>query len=303
MAEFKDGNIVLFGREYEDYVSINNEDLLLSYLNPEKPFNKGASSNVFLLTDPEGEYEDRVIKICKSPFNRYSKERRLLRFSREIRAFTEVQRRRINGIIGFYGSGVIRISGHDFRYLVLEKADGDLASFMEENEFDFTMNQRMNFCVNILNSIQNLHEAGIYHRDIKHDNILVIDGEMKIGDLGLVQFQDKDASMDKDNEKIGPAGWLSPEATNKMLTYNKNIGNIYDCTITHKSDIFQLGKLFWYIFQGNIPTGQITPDDMRFNDVDLYNVIFSMVQYNQVRRPTIPEIHQGLEPIMARLFV
>lgn len=303
MAEFRDGNIILSGQEYDDYVSINNEDLLLSYLNPKNPFNKGASSNVFLLTDPEGEYEDRVIKICKSPFSRYSKDRRLLRFSREIRAFSEVQRRHINGIIGFYGTGVIRISGFEFKYVILEKADGDLASFMEENDFDFTLNQRLNFCINILKSIQNLHKAGIYHRDIKHDNILVVDEEMKIGDLGLVQFRDKDASMDKDNEKIGPAGWLSPEATNKMLTYGKRMSTTYDCTITDKSDIFQLGKLFWYIFQGNLPTGQIIPTDMKFNDQDIYNVIFSMIQYDQARRPTIQEIRQNFEPIMARLFV
>lgn len=303
MAYFKDGNISLAGQEYEDYISINNEDLLLSYLDPKNPFNKGASSNIFLLTDPEGEYEDRVIKICKSPFYRYSKDRRLLRFSREIRAFGEVQRKNINGIIGFHGSGTLRISGFDFKYIILEKADGDLASFMENNEFDFTINQRLNFCINILTCIQNLHNARIYHRDIKHDNILVIDGEMKIGDLGLVQFQDKDASMDRDNEKIGPAGWLSPEATNKMLTHKKNMGNIYDCTITNKSDIFQLGKLFWYIFQGNIPTGQIIPADMKFNDGDIYNIIFSMIQYDQLRRPTIPELHHNFEPIMTRLFV
>lgn len=303
MTAFKDGNIIIGSKKNQRYISINNEDFLLSYLNPDRPFNKGASSNVFILSDPEGEYEDRVIKICKSPVIKKFTDRRLLRFQREIRAFEEVKKRRINGVITYDRSGLTTIDDYQFRYIILEKADGDLASFLENQRFDFTSAQKLNFCVNIINCLRNLHNVGIYHRDIKHDNILVVANELKIGDLGLVTFQDRDYSMDLDNEKIGPAGWLAPEATNKMLTFNKRIGAVYDCDINSKSDVFQLGKLFWYIFQGNLPTGQILPADKRFDDDDVYDVIFSMVQYSKERRPTLDEVARALEPIRRRLFV
>jgi len=303
MIEYVYGNIKLSNDEYENYITLDGEEFLLSYLNPGKPYNKGASSNLFILIDPNGDTEDRVIKICKTPYHKYSKDRSILRFKREERAFRTVEREGADGVIGFYSSGVINLAGIDFLYLILEKADNDLASYMEENKFAFTSNQKLNFCIRLLASFKRLHELGIYHRDIKHDNILVVGGELKIGDLGLITFQDRDYGMDRDNEKIGPAGWLCPEATNKMLTYRKNIGNVYDCVIDHQSDIFQLGKLFWYIFQGNIPTGQVQSGDRRFAEQDIYEVVFSMIQYDKIRRPTIDQINVQMAPIAARLFV
>lgn len=292
--------IKLSNDPYENFITLEGEEFLLSYLDPLKKTTKGASSNIFILSDPTGETEDRVIKICKGV--RGSRDKRVPRFMREIRAFKLVKRTGLTGVIEFFGSGYVEIEGNFYPYIVLEKAEGDLASFMEENEFAFTANQKLTFCANILNNIKKLHEIGIYHRDIKHDNILSVDGEFKIGDLGLVTFQDRDFSMDNVNEKIGPVGWLSPEATNKMLTFNKRIGQTYDCDINQQSDIFQLGKLFWYIFQGNLPTGQILNVDTKFNDPDIYNIIFSMIQYEKARRPNVDQIAAQFKPIRERLL-
>jgi len=303
MIRFRDGNIVLSEDLYDNFVPINNEEYLLSYLNPNQPFNKGANSNVFIVSDPEGESEDIIIKICKAPYYPRSKDKRIKRFQREVRAFKIAKQNKITGVIEYYNSGTIHIDGFDFLYILMEKASDDLASYLEKQKFDFTLNQKVSFCINLINSFRKLHEVGIYHRDIKHDNILVVNDELKIGDLGLVSFQDEDYGMDRDNEKIGPAGWLSPEATNKMLTYRKRIGNTYDCIINHQSDVFQIGKLFWYIFQGNLPTGQIIQADKRFEEDDIFNIIFAMVQYDKARRPTISEISNLIEPIRKRLFV
>lgn len=121
--------------------------------------------------------------------------------------------------------------------------------------------------------------------------------------MGLVDFQDVDANLDFENEKIGPFGWLSPEATNKMLTKGKNIKNVYECEINSMSDIFQLGKLFWYIFQGNLPLGQITFADSRFGDQDIFDVIFLMLKHNQAERPDVKRLNELLAPIKLRLVV
>ena len=154
-----------------------------------------------------------------------------------------------------------------------------------------------------MSGVNQLHNIGIYHRDIKHDNILLVNNQFKIGDLGLVQFQDRDSDIDVDNEKIGPIGWLSPEATNKMLTKNKRVGNVYDCAIDGKSDIFQLGKLFWYIFQANLPLGQLQQADHNFNDNDIFNVISLMLQHQKQRRPDVATINTLLQPIIQRLGI
>lgn len=293
---FQGENIILSYDEEENFIQIQNEDFVLRKLRDDFETSKGASSNIFILHDTNDEVEDRVIKICKSPISQ-GINKRIKRFKREIRAFKTASGKHLSKVIQYYLSGEVEILDETFLFIILEKAEEDLASYMVRNKFRFNPNQKFNFCINILNAIKQLHEAGIYHRDIKHDNILVVKGEFKIGDLGLVTFQDRDFSIDKVNEKIGPFGWLSPEATNKMLTKNKRIDYSYDCEIDRGSDIFQLGKLFWYVFQGNLPIGQILIEDYEIDEDDLFQVIFSMLQYKKSRRPTIANLEAMLVPL------
>jgi serine/threonine protein kinase len=294
--KFQGENIILSYNEEENFIQIQNEDFVLRKLRDDFETSKGASSNIFILHDTNDEVEDRVIKICKSPISQ-GINKRIKRFKREIRAFKISSGKHLSKVIQSYLSGEVEILDETFLFIILEKAEEDLASYLVRNKFRFNTNQKFNFCINILNAIKQLHEAGIYHRDIKHDNILVVKGEFKIGDLGLVTFQDRDFSIDKVNEKIGPFGWLSPEATNKMLTKNKRIDYSYDCEIDRGSDIFQLGKLFWYVFQGNLPIGQILLDDYEIDEDDLFQVIFSMLQYKKSRRPTIANLEAMLVPL------
>lgn len=300
---FERGNILLSGDTEENFIQIDNEDFLLLPLNDDFETSKGASSNVFILNDPTEENVDRVIKICKFPIsqgrNKYTR-----RFDREIKAFKKAKRGGLRNVIQFIKDGTLEIDGEIFLYFVMEKADEDLASFLERNGFAFTTNQKLNFCVNILNGIKQLHSVGIYHRDIKHDNILLVGNEFKIGDLGLVRFREEDFSAsDRLNEKVGPIGWLSPEATNKLLTEGKDMVFSYDCDIDAGSDIFQLGKLFWYVFQGNLPIGQILLDDMEIDEDDIYPVIFHMLQYKKSRRPNIAALEALLEPLKIKYGV
>lgn len=295
-------NIILSSNEDENYIQIENEDFLLRKLKEDFEFSKGANSNIFILHDPNDEVEDRVIKICKSPIS-LGTNRRITRFKREIRAFRLAKKNTLSKVIEFHKSGEVEILDEIYLFIILEKADEDLASYMERNKFRGHTNQKFNFCINILSAVKQLHAIGVYHRDIKHDNILVINGEFKIGDLGLVSFQDRDFSMDKVNEKIGPYGWLSPEATNKMLTKNKRINYTYDCEIDAQSDIFQLGKLFWYVFQGNLPIGQILLDDYEVDEDDIFQVIFSMLQYKKTRRPSLANLDTLLAPLKIKYGV
>jgi serine/threonine protein kinase len=304
MRLLPDDTIKLSVDDEENYIQIDNEDFLLLPLHEDFDRAKGSSANIFILNDPSGETEDRVIKICKSHVDA-GKNKRVRRFEREIRAFKKAKRSGLRNVIEFYKSGEVYIDQvrHTYPYIIMEKADGDLPTYLEEKRFDFTPGQKLSFCVGILNGIKQLHTIGIYHRDIKHDNILIVNGEFKIGDLGLVDFQNEDFEFEKPNEKIGPFGWLSPEATNKMLTGDKDLIYRYDCDINYASDVFQLGKLFWYVFQGNLPIGQILLEDYLVKEQDIYKVIFDMLQYSKARRINITGIEQLLEPLKIKYGV
>lgn len=146
--------------------------------------------------------------------------------------------------------------------------------------------------MDILEGIKELHRYKIYHRDIKPDNILFVNKTWKIGDLGLIDYRNSDFQIEEDGDKIGPIGWLSPEATNKFLVEGNSKKNPYDfdCELDEYSDIFQLGKLFWYIFQGNIPLGQIRREDFKIKDKTIYDILIKMLMHSKDKRFQIGEI-------------
>jgi hypothetical protein len=84
---------------------------------------------------------------------------------------------------------------------------------------------------------------------------------------------------------------------NKHLTEKFNIG--LDCSINEHSDIFQMGKLFWFIFQYNVPIGQIKNEDFTFelptNKDFIFDLIQGMLQYPKNRRFLKEEIALRIE--------
>ncbi len=284
------GNVLLSPNESLNVVTFDNVDYLLKPLDTKFPKSKGGNSNVFLLVDSQ-ENAEYVIKISKYDIkDKYIQANfwdRIARFEREISALNLAKTSGFDFVVQIMFDANIQIGNKVFRYFVMEKADADLTEFLKNNEL--AIQQRFLICTEILNGIKELHSKDIYHRDIKPDNILFIDGTWKISDLGLVGFREDDFKSNEIGQKIGPANWMSPEAFNKM--YNEGIGVQnkfnFDCNLDEKSDIYQLGKLFWFIFQGNIPDGQLLRDDFKIEDSEVFNILFNMLSHSKNR----PEIH------------
>ena len=97
----------------------------------------------------------------------------------------------------------------------MEKASTDLTEFLK-NE-DLSTSNRLLLCVDILNGIKELHSLNIYHRDIKPDNILRVNKEWKIGDLGLIDYRDSDFQIEEEGERIGPIGGFRLKPLTKYI--------------------------------------------------------------------------------------
>lgn len=266
---------------FDNIITIDGLDYQLKYLNDIKG-NKGGNSNVFILANPDepDNFQDQlIIKICNLPIEKsYYIYRR--RFDREQLALLKAKKAGLKRIIRIYSTGIIIIKKMRFPFYTMEKADWDLANYLNEKELD--INQKLILILEIIEGFIELHKIKIYHRDIKHDNIFLIKKGCKIGDLGLMRFRDDDIKFTKleVGDRIGAFGWESPEAMNKYLT-EKLDSNKFDCEIDDRSDIFQLGKLFWFIYQGNLPIGQIKEEDFEINDKELFQVIFAMLQHSK----------------------
>lgn len=238
-----------------NWLRIDQEDCFLETMDVADARHRGTNSSIFRCVGAEGDHP-YVVKFCRYSLSTRSQweRRRISRFLREIDALKVARDSQFSDcVIRIVDDGVLEIpaipqgprtiGGTDqVRYYVMERADSDLTTFLEQNELTFP--QKIALCSELVRILTGLHSLGIYHRDVKADNILMMSGQLLFGDLGLINFRNVDHDIDEAREKIGPFGLLSPEATNKCLGLRDKASFLFDCWIDEKSDVFQLGQMF-----------------------------------------------------------
>jgi len=298
----------------ENAISINKTDYFFIPLSEQG--NKGENSIILKLYESQ-EFDineinygipDKVLKISK--FNLASQVTKSnKRFQREIDALKHCSGSGHQNIITIYEDGICKIyDANKGKYLshqfyTMEFAKYDLKSYVESNHNILGLEEKLELCLSLSEGLKELNQLGYYHRDLKPDNIFITeDDKWKIGDLGLIQNRQVE-SIDKVAEFVGPKGWMSPEAMNKFLCEGKGFSFKHSCTIDHQSDIFQLGKVFWYIFQYNVPIGSVKESDFLIKNNMLFSIIKTMLNHSKKRRyKDIDEVIHLLKPLETKLL-
>ena len=287
---------------------INEEKYFLESIDTAEAHRGGSNSSVFRAVHGKGT-GTYIVKFCRYPLDTKSKrdQRRIGRFKREIdalyRALTSKEAGCVIPIVEDRQISLRSESGPaPLIYYVMEEADTDLATYLEAT--DLQLPQRILLCNELLKILRGLHTLGIYHRDIKPANILMRHSRPVFGDLGLIAHRGEDYDFDDFNEKIGPIGYLSPEATNKGLGLRSKPSFAFDCVIDDKSDIFQLGQVFWLVIQDEVPTGHLIPEDLRCGvGALLEHLIRPMLQYGKQRRASLADVENALQPVLKEMVV
>jgi serine/threonine protein kinase len=289
--------LILEGAESNrDYLSLSDGDRLLTEIKPGAGSGKGKNSCVFRAVHPESG-DDVIVKLCCFPEGVQTdvEVRKRQRFLREIGALQMATERQLGDfLITYYEHGRHSCDGYVFDYYVMEEADCDLSDYLAKSQL--TLQQKLVLCRSLLQDLSVLHGLGIYHRDLKPDNVFFVGNQWKIGDLGFIKHRDDDASIDEPRERIGPTGLMSPEAINKAYANLENEEFVHDCVFDDLSDVYLLGGVFWYILQGNFPTGQIQSEDFKLGRDDILNqILLPMLQHAKVRRPSLSSLSNQFE--------
>jgi serine/threonine protein kinase len=278
-------------------IQINGIDYFFTYLD-ESGRNKGGNSVILKLynaqkidaSEPVYGDPDSVLKIHKHKKKKFA-DKSQKRFEREILSLYRCKASSFENVILIEHSGECSIFNcktceYDrYLYYTMEFAPYDLKGFIEKNHLNLSIEDKLSLCLELAKGLKELFLLKLYHRDIKPDNIFMnSSGDWKIGDLGLIDDRNINFSLDKVAEPIGPRGWMSPESMNKYLTEGKGFDYNFHCDIDHQSDIFQLGKVFWYIFQHNAPIGTIKEKDFLLKKGQIYPIIKTMLNHSISKR-------------------
>jgi serine/threonine protein kinase len=292
--KYKHGKIILDANE--EYCNIDAVDYVLTPLD-DNDLDAGVGINGSVFTAVRADSRDEpghsvfALKVCSYVCN----ARQSKRFSREIKAMKLASESNLKFVVKYYADGLCSVSANNgiiesHQAILMEKAEMDLKMYFERNETE--IKQRFLLCYKILQALKELHDIGVYHRDIKPENVLFMQNDCKLGDLGLIRFRDDDGPCDGRNEKIGPAGFMCPEAINKKYSIRHKGEAQGAWQVEGKSDVYQVAKLIWCILFGSIPNGNVKGSDLgeiKNRDYLYGNYFKKCLLYNQISRPSISD--------------
>ena len=177
--------------------------------------------------------DDRVVavKILKEEFLSNEDFRR--RFKNESRAIAVLSH---PNIVKVYDVSF----GDKLQYIVMEFIDGiTLKEYIDQQQV-LTWKEAVHFTVQILRALEHAHEKGIVHRDIKPQNIMMLeDGTIKVTDFGIARFANSETRTITD-KAIGSVHYISPEQARGAET-------------DAKSDIYSVGVMLFEMLTGSLP--------------------------------------------------
>jgi serine/threonine protein kinase/beta-lactam-binding protein with PASTA domain len=160
------------------------------------------------------------------------------RFSREARAAARLTH--VNAV-AVYDQGFDEIDGHHV-FLVMELVEGrTLRDLIRERNGRFTPAEAVSIMEPVLAALAAAHRAGLVHRDVKPENILLSDdGLVKVADFGLARAIDSDAASTRTGLMMGTVAYCAPEQIVKGLA-------------DQRSDVYAAGIVLFELLTGRPP--------------------------------------------------
>jgi len=195
--------------------------------------------------------------------------------------------------------------------IVTQWCDGSsLYRHLHVKEYSFKMYQLVKIAKQTAQGIEYLHAKNIIHRDLKSNNIFLLeDFTVKIGDFGLATVKSRWSGSEQIMQPTGSILWMAPEVM-RMAD-----GNPY----TFRSDVYAYGIVLYEMTTGTLPYSHIGNRDMILFQVgrgslrpdmsllrkdtprQMKRLLTSCISINRSERPLFPDICVTLTDIFDSL--
>lgn len=209
----------------------------------------GGMGEVYLAQDTQ---LDRTVALKILPLDLARDQLRMRRFIQEAKSASALSH---PNIITIYEVGEV----NDTHFIATEFVDGE--TLRQRIGEKLPVDDSLEIAVQVASALQAAHEAGIVHRDIKPDNIMLRrDGYVKVLDFGLAKLTEKSnerlssepEAMTLVNTEpglvVGTVSYMSPEQARGLI-------------VDTRSDIWSLGVVMYQMLTGHEPFEAPTPTD------------------------------------------
>ena len=164
----------------------------------------------------------------------------------------------------------------EHKYIVMELLKGITLRKYMENKGVLSWQETVAFSEQILSALSHAHMKGVIHRDIKPQNIMLLEGGfVKVTDFGIAKIP-KAETLTMADKAIGTVFYLSPEQAQCKK-------------IDLRSDLYSLGVMMYEMATGRMPFTADTPAVVIYQHITKAPVPPSQIN---------PSIPIGLEQII-----
>lgn len=134
------------------------------------------------------------------------------------------------------------VSTGDLCYLCMEFADrGSLREELDARNAPFSFQDAVQLTLQLLLGLEAIHRAGIVHRDIKPDNILLTnEGVIKIADFGIAYLPTEKIQLEDAALGVGTFDYIAPECFESDFA-------------TPASDMYSVGVTLYELLTNHLP--------------------------------------------------
>lgn len=165
------------------------------------------------------------------------------RFQREIALLASLEHPRIVPVFGAGRAG-------DFLYYMMPLLGGDSLRGKLDREGARPLAEAVRLTREIADALAYAHRAGVVHRDVRPDNILLVQGQARLTDCGVAQALHAGAGhgpLTLTGIALGTPAYMAPEQV------------AGDPRTDHRADIYAIGALAYELLTGHPPFRGASP--------------------------------------------